>query len=80
MSDNKIFEIVNLYFDGELSKTEEVNLFSLLANDESARVYFKQLNAVRNAVDNDAEEFPTELEERILRYVGTKASAKAGYC
>jgi len=78
MSENKILEMINLYFDGELEKSKEVNLFSLLASDQSARDYFKQLSLIRNAVDNDAEDFPTEFEERILRSVGSKASKKTG--
>lgn len=76
MSENKIKELINLYLDGELAKSEEANLFSLLANDQSARDYFKQLSLIRNAVDNDAEDFPAELEERILRSVGSKVSEK----
>lgn len=78
MSENKIKELINLYFDGELEKNQEVNLFTLLASDQSARDYFKQLSLIRNAVDNDAEDFPAELEERILRSVGSKASEKTG--
>ncbi len=77
MSENKIIEMINLYFDGELAKSEEANLFSLLAGDQSARDYFKQLSIIGNAVDNDTEDFPAELEERILRSVGSKSSAKA---
>jgi hypothetical protein len=50
----------------------------LLASYQSARDYFKQLSLIRNAVDNDAEDFPAELEERILRSVGSKASEKTG--
>ena len=78
MSENKISELINLYFDGELAKSEEANLFSLLASDQSARNYFKQISLIRNAVDNDTEDFPSELEERILRSVGSKASEKTG--
>lgn len=78
MSENKILEMINLYFDGELAKGEEANLFSLLASDQTARDYFKQLSVIRNAVDNSAEDFPAELEERILRSVGSKAAAKTG--
>ena len=78
MSENKIKELINLYFDGELAKSEEANLFSLLASDQSARNYFKQISLIRNAVDNDTEDFPSELEERILRSVGSKASEKTG--
>ncbi len=78
MSENKLLEMLNLYFDGELEKSKEVNLFTLLASDQTARDYFKQLNIIRNAVDNSAEDFPAELEERILRSVGSKESDKAG--
>lgn len=78
MSENKILEMINLYFDGELEKSKEVNLFTLLINDQNAREYFKQLSVVRNAVDNSSEDFPAELEERILRSVGSKAAIKTG--
>ena len=79
MSDNKLLEMINIYFDGELEKSREVTLFSLLANDQSARDYFKQLSVIRNAVDNSIEDLPPELEERILRSIGSKISARAGF-
>ena len=78
MGNSNLFEMINLYFDGELEKSKEANLFSLLASDQSARDYFKQLSLIRNAVDNSAEDFPSELEERILRSVGSKAATKSG--
>ena len=78
MSENKLTGMINLYFDGELEKSKEVNLFSLLASDQTARDYFKQLSLIRNAVDNDAEDFPAELEERILRSIGSKVVTKTG--
>lgn len=76
MNENKAIEMINFYFDGELEKSKEVNLFSLLASDQTARDYFKQLSVIRNTVDNDKKDFPAELEERILRSVGVKAAAK----
>ena len=79
MQENKIISMINLYFDGELNKGEEANLFSLLANDQSGRDYFKKLSIIRNTVDNSTEELPAELEERILRSVGSKKSAEAGF-
>ncbi len=79
MNENKLLEMINLYFDGELEKSKEVNLFSLLASDQTARDYFKQLSVIRSAVDSSAEDFPAELEERILRSVGSKASTKSGF-
>jgi hypothetical protein len=78
MNNEKLLELINLYFDGELEKNKEVNLFTLLASDQSARDYFKQLSVIRNTVDYDYEDFPAELEERILRSVGSKAEAKTG--
>jgi hypothetical protein len=79
MSENKILEMINLYFDGELEKSKEVNLFTLLASDQTARDYFKQISVIRNAVDDSTEDFPSDLEERILRSVGSKASTKSGF-
>jgi len=79
MKDEKLIENINLYFDGELEKGEEVNLFSLLASDQSGRDYFKQLSLIRNAVDSSTEELPAELEERILRSVGSKSSVRLGF-
>jgi len=78
MSENKLFEMINLYFDGELEKSKEVDFFNMLASDQTARDYFKQLSVIRNAVDNSIEDFPAELEERILRSVGSKVAAKTG--
>ena len=57
MSENKLLEMINLYFDGELEKSKEVNLFTLLASDQTARDYFKQLSVIRNAVDNSVRRF-----------------------
>lgn len=72
MQENKLIEMINLYFDGELQKSEEVKLFSNLANNQEARDYFKNLSLIRSTVDNSIEEPPVELEERILRSVGSK--------
>ena len=79
MKDEKLIEMISLYFDGELEKGEEVNLFSLLASDQSGRDYFKQLSLIRNAVDNSTEELPAELEERILRSIGSRSTGKSGF-
>lgn len=78
MKDEKLMENINLYFDDELEKGEEVNLFSLLASDQSGRDYFRKLSLIRNAVDISTEELPSELEERILRSLVAKSSARIG--
>jgi hypothetical protein len=70
--------MINLYFDGELTKSEEPTLFALLSSDQSARDYFKQLSLIKNVFDNDSENLSSELEERILRSIGTKVSVKPG--
>ena len=79
MKDEKLIEMINLYFDGELDKGEEINLFSLLASDQSGRDYFKQLSLIRNAVDCSTEELPAELEERILRSIGSRSTGKSRF-
>ena len=79
MTEGKLMNMINLYFDGELEKSEEINLFSLLANDKTGREYFKQLSLIRNVVENSTEELPADLEERILRSVGSKSNQKTGW-
>jgi len=79
MKDEKLIEMINLYFDDELDKGEEINLFSLLASDQSGRDYFKQLSLIRNIVDSSTKELPVELEERILRSVGSQKSTSIWY-
>ncbi|MBK7378580.1 MAG: hypothetical protein IPJ03_06185 [Ignavibacteriales bacterium] len=78
MNENKIIELINLYFDGELDKSREITLFALLSSDQYARDYFKQLSVIRNAVDNSREELPLEVGERILRSVEAKTSQTKG--
>jgi len=79
MSDKQLFEMINLYFDGELDKSKEVILFSLLSGDQNARDYFKQLSVIRDAVNDSMEDFPSELEERILRSIGSKTLKRSGF-
>ena len=67
MSEQDIFEIVNLYADGELDKSIEAKMFSILASNPEAREYFKSLQKIRTVVEKTTEDFPSELEERILR-------------
>jgi len=78
MNENKIIELINLYFDGELDKSKEINMFVLLSSDQYARDYFKQLSVIRNAVDSSMEELPLEVGERILRSVEAKTSQNKG--
>lgn len=58
--------MINSYFDGELDREKEAVLFTYLSQDEECREYFKSMNLLRTAVDKTNEEFPEQLEERIL--------------
>jgi hypothetical protein len=66
MSNEKIKELINRYFDNELDKSEEVFLFTQLSQEEGAREYFKQMNVLSENIKNTFEEFPIGLEERVL--------------
>ncbi|MCB9248205.1 MAG: hypothetical protein H6613_06520 [Ignavibacteriales bacterium] len=48
MSTENIKEIINQYFDNELTKSEEVILFTQLSQDENAREYFKKNEFTQN--------------------------------
>ena len=66
MDKSELQLMINEYFDGELEKSKEPLLFTHLSIDEESREYFKQLNAVKNIIQDTTEEFPDYLEERIL--------------
>jgi hypothetical protein len=76
MSNNEIKNIIQLYFDGELEKERESLLFTILAESEEGRNYFKMLNMLHTAVEDTKEEFPSELEERILRSIEKKEAPR----
>jgi len=73
MSEDKIKDLINKYFDNELDKSEEVFMFTQLSQLESAREYFKQMNVLSENLQNTFEEFPIGLEERILNKTFTEA-------
>jgi hypothetical protein len=70
--------MINEYFDGELDKKSEVSLFVLLSQNDDAREYFKSLNVLETTVNETLEEFPIELEERILKSIAKKP-VKSGF-
>jgi hypothetical protein len=72
MKTEKIKEIINQYFDQELSKSEEVILFTQLSKDMEARDYFKQMNSLRNILDSSMEEYPEKLDERIYSGISSR--------
>ena len=66
MSTEKIKEIINQYFDNELTKSEEVLLFTQLSQNEETRSYFKEMNFLKSVMEEATEDFPQELENKIL--------------
>ena len=73
---NSIEKLINEYFDNELGKNEETYLFSTLSEDEDAREYFKKLNVLRAAVNESAENFSPDIEERVFYSIQNKVQAK----
>ena len=71
MDTNEIITMIDLYFDGELEKGKEPAMFSLLSQDSDAREYFKKMNALKSVFVTSAEQFPSSLDEKILRSVGS---------
>lgn len=69
MLNEEIKMLVDNYFDGELNKNKEAFLFSELSGNEECREYFKEMNRLKNAVQNSLEEFPIGLESRIFSYI-----------
>lgn len=68
--------LVQEYFDGELAREREPELFSLLAEYEEMRTHFSAMHRVRETVANDAAEFPSELDNRILSSLGSRLMAE----
>ncbi len=79
MDEKKIIELIDMYFDGELKKGEESFLFTQLAGSTEGRKYFRQISRIMSVVEESAEEFPEELDERILRSVSRLPQKKAGF-
>ena len=71
MDTNEIIKMIDLYFDGELEKGKEPVMFSLLSQDSDAREYFKKMNALKSVFAASTEKFPSSLDEKILRSVGS---------
>jgi len=70
MEINEFKLMVDMFLDGELDKNRESKLFERLSFDEECRNYFRQVNKLKNIVCDEVEEFPVELEERIMYSVG----------
>jgi len=70
MNTNEIISMIDLYFDGELEKGKEPVMFTVLAQDLEAREHFKKMNLLKNVFTTSIEQFPSSLDEKILRSVG----------
>ena len=75
MENSEIKNIINQYFDNELSKAEEVILFTQLSQDEEARAYFKDMNLLRGITDLSIEEYPDRLDEKVFASISTAKEA-----
>ncbi len=72
MPEEKYEELIEAFFNNELSKREESLLFSLIGTDESAKKIFKQSAFLKTGINSAVEEFPPELDEKILSSFTTK--------
>jgi len=66
MESNDLLKSIDEYLDGALEKSKEPGLFISLSNNENARNYFKQRHLLKSVAGEMEEEFPEELEKRIL--------------
>ncbi len=66
MNTQEMKNIINSYFDNELTKNEEVILFTQLSQDEEARNYFKDMNLLRTSIESSSVEYPEKLDEKIF--------------
>lgn len=61
--------MIDKYFDGELPPNIEAVIFTELSQDEESREYFRQMNKMKLALQESMEEFPLELDQKILMKV-----------
>ncbi len=66
MESEELIKMIDKYFDGELDKSSESELFLSLSNDENARNYFKGQHLLKSVTNEMQTDFPQELERNIL--------------
>ncbi|GAB1441867.1 hypothetical protein MASR2M39_07020 [Ignavibacteriales bacterium] len=76
MNSKTITDTINAWFDGELNKSEEANLFAILSVNEEARETFRQQSDLKNNFSLITEEFPDKLDERILGSINETSTKK----
>lgn len=72
MNTEQLMIMINEFVDGELPKEKEMLLFTELGNDEVAREYFKKVNSLKLFTNEQAENFPSELDTKVLNEIKTK--------
>lgn len=78
MNNKTITDTINAWFDGELNKSEEANLFAILSVNEGAREIFRQQSDLKINFSLLSEEFPDKLDERILGSIHKATTKKRG--
>ncbi len=68
--------MIQNYVDDELEKGKEPFIFTHLAQCDDCRNHFKVMNSLTTAAKNDAKEFPSLLERRILTSIAVKNENK----
>ncbi|GAB1349188.1 hypothetical protein MASR1M107_14010 [Ignavibacteriales bacterium] len=76
MNDKTITETIHAWFDGELNKSEEANLFAILSTNQDARDIFRKQSDLKKSFALIGEEFPDKLDERILGAIHATTSTK----
>jgi hypothetical protein len=69
MNTDEIKNMIDLFADGELQKEKEPILFTSLSQDNEAREYFKGVNYIKHAFQQTLEEYPHNLDDKVLRSV-----------
>lgn len=67
MNTDDLKYLINRYYDNDLSREEEIELFATLTKDEEGRSYFRKQNLLKLAAIHDIKPFPSELENKILK-------------
>ena len=66
MNTHEMKNIINQYFDNELTKSEEVILFTQLSQNDEARNHFKDMNLLKTTTESSFVEYPERLDEQIF--------------
>ncbi|GJQ62057.1 MAG: hypothetical protein SCALA702_11100 [Melioribacteraceae bacterium] len=68
--------LINLYYDKEISRKEENELFEILSDNEAARELFKKMRMIEGEVSLQKEAFPEQLDAKILNQLSSISSVK----